>query len=113
MKVMGNTIALLAYDSKKNNLVEFVKKHKTVLSRYELVGTENTAQYILQETDIEINSVLPGPLGGDAQLAVEVTTGNVVAVICLVDYLFSQSYEPDIQLLLRLCQVHKIGRAHV
>ena len=108
MKVMGNTIALLAYDSKKNNLVEFVKKHKIVLSRYELVGTENTTQYILQETDIEINSVLPGPLGGDAQLAVEVTTGNVVAVICLVDYLFSQSYEPDIQLLLRLCQVHNV-----
>ena len=47
-------------------------------------------------------------MGGDAQLAVEVTTGNVVAVICLVDYLFSQSYEPDIQLLLRLCQVHDV-----
>ena len=108
MKIMGNTIALLAYDSKKNNLVEFVKKHKTILSRYQLVATENTAQYILQEIDIEINSVLAGPLGGDAQLAVEVTTGNVVAVICLVDYLFSQSYEPDIKLLLRLCQVHNV-----
>lgn len=105
---MGNIIALLAYDSKKNNLVEFVKKHKTILSRYQLIATENTAQYILQEIDIEINSVLAGPLGGDAQLAVEVTTGNVVAVICLVDYLFSQSYEPDIKLLLRLCQVHNV-----
>lgn len=108
MKIMGNTIALLAYDSKKDNLVEFVKKHKIVLSRYQLVATESTAQYILQEVDIEINSVLAGPLGGDAQLAVEVTKGNVVAVICLVDYLFSQSYEPDIKLLLRLCQVHNV-----
>ncbi len=105
---MANTIALLAYDSKKDNLVEFVKKHKTVLSRYQLIATKNTAQHILQETGIEITALLPGSLGGDAEIAAKVTTGNVLAVICLVDYLFSQSYEPDIQLLLRLCQVHNV-----
>ena len=105
---MADTIALLAYDSKKNSLVEFANKYKVVLSRYQLVATENTAQYILQDTGLEINSVLAGSLGGDAQIAAEVVTGNVIAVICLVDYLFSQSYEPDIQLLLRICQVHNV-----
>ncbi len=105
---MADTIALLAYDSKKDNLVEFVKKNKVVLSRYKLIATENTAEYILQETDIEINPLLAGSLGGDAHIAVEVITGNVIAVICLVDYLFSQSYEPDIKLLLRICQVHNV-----
>lgn len=41
MKVMGNIIVLFVYDSKKNNLVEFVKKYKIVLFCYELVGIEN------------------------------------------------------------------------
>ncbi|NEP71423.1 MULTISPECIES: methylglyoxal synthase [Okeania] len=105
---MTNTIALLAYDSKKDNLVEFVKKHQVVLSRYKLVAPEDTAQYLLQEAVIEINSVLPISLGGDAQIAAEIATGNIIAVICLVDYLFSQSYEPDLKLLLRICQVHNV-----
>ncbi|MGB3512345.1 MAG: methylglyoxal synthase [Microcoleaceae cyanobacterium] len=105
---MADTIALLAYDSKKNDLVKFVNQHKFVLSRYKLVATENTAQYLLQETGIQVNSVLALSVGGDAQIAAQVATGNVIAVFYLVDYLLYQSYEPDIKLLLRICQIHNV-----
>lgn len=105
---MADTIALLAYDSKKDDLVKFVNQHKLVLSRYKLVATDNTAQYLLQKTGVVVNSVLAGALGGDTQIAAQVATGNIIAVIFLVDYLFSQPYEPDIKSLLRICQIHNV-----
>lgn len=108
---MADTIALLAYDSKKDDLVKFVNQHKFVLSRYKLLATDNTAQYLLQKTGVVVNSVLAGALGGDTQIAAQVATGNIIAVIFLVDYLFSQPYEPDIKLLLRICQIHNVAIA--
>jgi methylglyoxal synthase len=52
-----------------------------------------------------------GPYGGDAQIAARVAEGEVVAVIFLVDPLYAHPHEPDIQGLLRLCNVHDVPLA--
>jgi methylglyoxal synthase len=55
--------------------------------------------------------VLSGPLGGDAQIAGMVAEGKVEAVFFFVDPLAKQPHDPDIQGLLRICNVHNVPLA--
>ncbi len=102
------TIALIAHDAKKDALVDFAKAHAPVLQRYRLIATGTTGQRVEAATGLPIEKLLSGPLGGDAQIAAEVATGRVLAVIFLVDPLYAQPHEPDIQALLRICNVHNV-----
>ena len=105
------TIALIAHDTKKDNIVDFARQYTPVLGRYRLIATGTTGQRIQSATDLPVQTVLSGPMGGDAQIAAEVATGNVLAVIFLVDPLYAQPHEPDIQALLRICNVHNVPLA--
>ncbi len=105
---MMTTIALIAHDAKKDALVDFAKAHAPVLQRYRLIATGTTGQRVEAATGLPIEKLLSGPLGGDAQIAAEVATGGVLAVIFLVDPLYAQPHEPDIQALLRICNVHNV-----
>jgi len=60
---------------------------------------------------LSVECLLSGPLGGDAQIAARVATGQVQAVFFLVDPLSAHPHEPDIQGLLRACNVHNIPLA--
>lgn len=102
------TIALIAHDRKKDDMVAFAQRHASVLSKYRLITTGTTGQRLQQGTNLPIEAKLSGPLGGDAQIAAEVTEGNVVAVIFFVDPLYAQPHEPDIRALLRICEVHNV-----
>lgn len=108
---MARTIALIAHDRAKDQMVEFTIRHKPVLSRYRLIATGNTGQRIEAATDLEIERMESGALGGDAQIAAEVVAGKVVTVIFLIDPLYAQPHEPDIQALLRICNVRNVPLA--
>ena len=108
---MPTTIALIAHDTKKDDIVNFARQHTPVLGRYRLIATGTTGQRIQSTTGLSIESFLSGPEGGDAQIAAEVATGKVLAVIFLVDPLYAQPHEPDIQALLRICNVHNVALA--
>jgi methylglyoxal synthase len=105
---MPTTIALIAHDRKKDDMVTFARTHAPILSRYKLIATGTTGQRIQQGTGLPVEQMLSGPLGGDAQIAAQVAIGNVIAVIFLIDPLYAQPHEPDIQALLRICEVHNI-----
>ena len=105
---MPTTIALIAHDRKKDDIVTFARAHAPILSRYKLIATGTTGQHIQQGTGLQVEQMLSGPLGGDAQIAAQVATGNVIAVIFLIDPLYAQPHEPDIQALLRICVVHNV-----
>jgi diacylglycerol kinase (ATP) len=108
---MPATIALIAHDHKKDDLVAFVKAHQVLLSRYRLMATGTTGLRISQATGLEIERLLSGPMGGDAQIAARVATGEVAAVIFFIDPLYAQPHEPDIQSLQRICVVHDVAIA--
>jgi methylglyoxal synthase len=108
---MSNTIALIAHDSKKDDIVNFTKQYTPLLARYRLIATGTTGQRIEAATGLTVERMLSGPLGGDAQIAAEVATGSVLAVIFLVEPLYAQPHEPDIQALLRICNVHNVPLA--
>ncbi|MCW6037344.1 methylglyoxal synthase [Spirulina subsalsa FACHB-351] len=108
---MPATIALIAHDNKKDQMVEFVKRHKALLQRYPLIATGTTGQRIQNATGLKVNALLSGPLGGDAQISAQVAEGRVKVVVFLIDPLNAQPHEPDIQALQRICAVHNVALA--
>ncbi len=105
---MPTTIALIAHDAKKEEIASFAAQHAPLLSRYRLIATGTTGQRIQDVAGLTVERMLSGPMGGDAQIAAEVATGNVVAVIFLVDALYAQPHEPGLQVISRVCNVHNV-----
>jgi methylglyoxal synthase len=105
------TLALVAHDAKKADMIDFTKLHKDKLSRFNLIGTGTTAGLIKTSTGLEIEACLSGPLGGDQQIGARLATGGVQLVVFLVDPLSSHPHEPDIQGLVRVCCVHGVPLA--
>jgi len=108
---MARTIALIAHDEKKNDMVNFAIRHQPLLSRYHLMATEATGKRVGDATKLKIETMASGRLGGDMQIAAKVVAGEVIAVIFLVDPLNAKPYEPKIQALLRACNVHLVPLA--
>ncbi len=100
------TLALIAHDSKKQDMVSLVKAHRQELSEINLVATRSTGQIIQSETGLPVTLMQSGPQGGDQQIGALVVNANVKAVIFLRDPLMAQPHEPDITALLRICDVH-------
>ncbi len=105
------TIALIAHDGKKAEMVAFALSHLNVLERYNLVATNTTGKMLNENTRLKVRQMLSGPLGGDAQIAALVVEGGVAAVIFFVDPLGKHPHDPDIQGLLRICNVHDVPLA--
>jgi methylglyoxal synthase len=104
-------IALIAHDSKKEEMIELAKAHREKLAELKLVATRSTGQLIEARTGLPVTLLQSGALGGDQQIGALVANGDVVAVIFLRDPLTAQSHEPDISALLRVCDVHNVPLA--
>lgn len=108
---MPTCIALIAHDSKKDDIVAFANRRHRILSKYHLIATGTTGQRIRNTTHLEVECLASGPQGGDIQISARVVTGEVAAVIFLVDPLYAQPHEPDIRALLRVCEVYNVPLA--
>ena len=107
------TIALVAHDNRKADMVEWAVHNADMLSIHKLVCTGTTGSLIrkaFQENGIEadITCMNSGPLGGDAEIAAMVVRKEVNLAIFLIDDLNAQPHEADIQMLLRQCRVHNV-----
>jgi len=105
------TLALIAHDGKKDTMVAFATTYKAVLERYELVGTKTTGHLLRDKCGLDVKLMLSGPYGGDAQIAAQVAEGHIEAVFFFVDPLTANPHDPDIQGLLRICNVHNVPLA--
>ncbi len=105
-------IALIAHDGKKPEMVAFIMNHKKILQQknIQLIATGTTGKYV-EETGLKVKKLLSGPLGGDAQIAARVAEGKTQMVIFFRDPLDKHPHEPDISMLMRLCDVHNVPLA--
>ena len=92
-------------------MLEFVGHHKELLSKFHLIATRTTGTLINDTFGLGVETMLSGPMGGDQQIGARVAVGDVDYVIFLRDPLTSQPHEPDINALLRLCDVHDVPLA--
>jgi len=107
----AKTVALIAHDNKKDDMIAFVQRYREVLERYSLVATGTTGKLIHERTGLPVTRMLSGPLGGDAQIAALVAVGEVAAVFFFIDPLGKHPHDPDINSLLRICNVHDVPLA--
>jgi methylglyoxal synthase len=105
------TIALISHDGKKADMVAFALENKAVLSKYDLVATATTGGLVASKTNLPVQRMLSGPMGGDAQIAAMIAEGKIAAVFFFVDPLTQHPHDPDIQGLLRICNVHNVPLA--
>ena len=107
------TIALVAHDHRKADMVDWAVYNADLLSHHNLVCTGTTGGLIkaaFEENDIhvEITCMHSGPMGGDAEIAAMVVRNEVDLAVFLIDDLNPQPHEADIQMLLRQCRVHNV-----
>ncbi len=105
------TLALVAHDSKKEDMVQLVKTHREELAGLDLTATRSTGRLIQERTGLTVKLLEGGPLGGDQQVGALVANEEVKAVIFLRDPLTAHPHEPDVSALLRVCDVHDVPLA--
>lgn len=106
----NKTLALIAHDGKKAEMVAFVKDNLRFLQDYSLIATSTTGLHV-KHSGLSVKRMLSGPIGGDAQIAALVATGKCHGVIFLRDPLGMHPHDPDISTLLRICDVHDVPLA--
>ncbi|MEO0350217.1 MAG: methylglyoxal synthase [Cyanobacteria bacterium P01_A01_bin.15] len=108
---MSICVALIAHNSKKDDIVALAKKYRSVLARYHLIATDDTGQRIEAATGLAIERLASGAQGGELQIAARVVSGEVAGVIFLMDALSPQLHDPDHQALLRVCNLYDVPLA--
>ena len=103
-------IALIAHDGKKPEMVSFVARNHNFLDNTVIYATGTTGTKIETE-GYQVEKLLSGPYGGDAQIATLVATGQIDLVIFFRDPLDKHPHEPDVQMLMRQCDVHNVPLA--
>ena len=105
---MIQKLALIAHDHKKVDLVAWATFNRDTLAAFPLIATRHTARLVRDKVGLEVEELLSGPEGGDAQIAAGVAMREIDAVFFFVDPLFAQPHDPDIRALLRVCNVHNV-----
>ena len=111
-KIKDKTIALIAHDRRKSDMLDWAKHNAKTLLKNKLVCTGTTGGLIedlLKELgNVHITKMKSGPMGGDAQIANMVVDGKIDMCVFLIDDLSANAHEADIQMLLRQCRVHNV-----
>ena len=101
-------IALIAHDRMKDRMVELAREFAPVLRQHTLMATGTTGGRLRAEVGLEVECLLSGPLGGDLQIGARLAVGEVDLVVFLRDPMTPQPHEPDINALVRACDVHDV-----
>jgi methylglyoxal synthase len=104
-------IVLIAHDSRKQDLLEWVQYNKEVLREHNLFATGTTGALIAQHADLEITRFKSGPLGGDQQVGARISDGDLDILIFFWDPLEPQPHDPDVKALLRIAVLYNIPTA--
>ncbi len=101
-------IALIAHDRMKDSIVKLAAEFASTLRQHTLMATGTTGQRLQSEVGLQVECLLSGPLGGDLQIGARLAEGRVDAVVFLRDPMTAQPHEPDINALVRACDVHDV-----
>lgn len=101
-------IALVAHDTRKKDMLEWVGYNKAQLEKQELFATGTTGSILKNKLGLNITLFKSGPLGGDQQIGAKIAEHGIEVVIFLWDPLMSHPHEPDIYALQRIATTYNI-----
>lgn len=102
------TIALVAHDHKKPDLIAWVDKHKAYLEPHNIVATGTTGGLINEKVGLAVHRFKSGPLGGDQQIGALIADQKLDLLVFFWDPMNPAPHDPDVKALLRLCSVWNI-----
>lgn len=100
--------ALVAHDSQKSSLVDWVKQHHAHLQNHEFWATGTTGKTIQAQTELHINCLKSGPLGGDQQIGAMIAEQKIDILIFFIDSLSALPHDVDVKALIRISTLYQI-----
>lgn len=104
-------IALIAHDGKKQDMLDLVRRYLEILVESKVIATGTTGALVSDEFRIPVERMVSGPHGGDLQVGALIVAGEIDLLIFLRDPLTAHPHEPDIQALMKICDVHGVPLA--
>ena len=117
----SKSIALVAHDNRKKDLVEWVEWNYKDLLEHKLICTGTTGNMVENalrnkvgkdaKLKFEIKKLKSGPLGGDQQLGALITEGKVDIIIFFWDPMEPHPHDVDVKALLRISVLYNVPTA--
>jgi methylglyoxal synthase len=108
---MRTRVALIAHDRKKPEMIALCRDFQEMLAQEELVATKSTGGLIEELTGLHVTRVNSGEKGGDLQIGSMIASDEIKAVVFLRDPLTAHPHEPDINAVLKICDVNNVPLA--
>lgn len=105
-------IALISHDNKKPDMVSFVMKRRGFFANNtEIFATRSTGMHVQKAGLTNVTVLNSGPIGGDAEIAAMIVNKQIDVVIFFIDPLDVHPHQSDVNMLLRICNVHNVPLA--
>ena len=111
MKTRRLRIALIAHDAQKQDMREWADWNRQLLSDFDIYATQATGELVAEATGLPVELLMPGPMGGDAQVGAMIARRDLDIVVFFWDPLATHAHAADVQSLIRLAVLHGIGIA--